>query len=314
MLSSSTGSGDVCNNEQQGEELAVLDSIYGTEITSNKYVYDTRILEMQINPQVKLRITLTERYPVTEGPMFEILGRNVSEAERSEVLEKLNSVYVGGEVVLFDCIELCKEFFSSRMKCNAENTDNSRDSERDPSPSTNFGIQVNAITPPNFLNGIPIEKLEKEIYHGEPITDRKSVFQAHVSSVHTKDDVASVINQLLMDKKIQRAHHPCMYAYRIRQKLCDSKGSVLLADNDDDGENGAGTKLAGLLDLLDVIDVVVVVTRWYGGILLGPDRFKHIANAARIALTECGFVSADGERCDSLKRNKKSRHMSNNQR
>ncbi|RHY11448.1 hypothetical protein DYB25_001578 [Aphanomyces astaci] len=34
----------------------------------------------------------------------------------------------------------------------------------------------------------------------------------------------------------------------------------------------------------------VVVSRWYGGILLGPDRFKHIANCARQVLETHGFI------------------------
>ena len=40
-----------------------------------------------------------------------------------------------------------------------------------------------------------------------------------------------------------------------------------------------------MLDILDVVDRVVVVSRWYGGVHLGPDRFKHINNAARMVLS-----------------------------
>ncbi|VDN28658.1 unnamed protein product [Gongylonema pulchrum] len=36
-------------------------------------------------------------------------------------------------------------------------------------------------------------------------------------------------------------------------------------------------------------NVLVVVTRWYGGIHLGPDRFRHICNIARQALVDNGF-------------------------
>jgi putative IMPACT (imprinted ancient) family translation regulator len=36
--------------------------------------------------------------------------------------------------------------------------------------------------------------------------------------------------------------------------------------------------------------VLVVVTRWFGGIHLGPDRFKHINQAARDALEAGGFL------------------------
>ena len=37
--------------------------------------------------------------------------------------------------------------------------------------------------------------------------------------------------------------------------------------------------------------MIVVVSRWYGGIQLGPDRFKHINNVARLLLLNSGLVS-----------------------
>ena len=33
-----------------------------------------------------------------------------------------------------------------------------------------------------------------------------------------------------------------------------------------------------------------MVSRWYGGIQLGPDRFKHINNATRQILDACGYI------------------------
>lgn len=47
------------------------------------------------------------------------------------------------------------------------------------------------------------------------------------------------------------------------------------------------------LNIMNVKNVMVVVSRWWGGILLGPDRFKHINNATRNVLEKCGFVDAD---------------------
>lgn len=46
------------------------------------------------------------------------------------------------------------------------------------------------------------------------------------------------------------------------------------------------------MQILDVRNVMVVVSRWYGGILLGPDRFKHINNCARNILVEEGFAAS----------------------
>jgi putative IMPACT (imprinted ancient) family translation regulator len=53
------------------------------------------------------------------------------------------------------------------------------------------------------------------------------------------------------------------------------------AFRDDDGETGAGDKLLYLLERMEVTNTLVVVTRWYGGIQLGPDRFKHITGVAK---------------------------------
>ena len=63
-------------------------------------------------------------------------------------------------------------------------------------------------------------------------------------------------------------------------------------DYDDDGESAAGSRLLHLLTVADARDVCVVVSRWYGGILLGPARFTHINNAARQLLDACGFIPA----------------------
>ena len=42
----------------------------------------------------------------------------------------------------------------------------------------------------------------------------------------------------------------------------------------------------------EVENVLVIVTRYFGGILLGPDRFKHINQAARNALELGGFLDS----------------------
>jgi len=56
------------------------------------------------------------------------------------------------------------------------------------------------------------------------------------------------------------------------------------ADNDDDGEDAAGGRLAHLLELMCADNCIVVVSRWFGGVLLGPSRFKHINDAARLLI------------------------------
>ena len=63
----------------------------------------------------------------------------------------------------------------------------------------------------------------------------------------------------------------------------------MYSDNDDDGETAAGRRLALLLDTMDVNQAMVIVSRWYGGIHLGPARFRHINNVARELIDTSGL-------------------------
>ncbi|CAE8650836.1 unnamed protein product, partial [Polarella glacialis] len=125
-----------------------------------------------------------------------------------------------------------------------------------------------------------------EIRRGEPVTDRKSKFQAFAAKVAHKGQVDWVLRSLLEDRKIAAATHN-IFAYRYQ----DAVRNVQVADNDDDGEDGAGSKLAELLSLAGCEDVLVMVSRWYGGIQLGPDRFKHIRHVAAAVLDEAGWTT-----------------------
>lgn len=126
-----------------------------------------------------------------------------------------------------------------------------------------------------------------EIIHGEPFTDRKSTFQAHLAHVVSQEQVKQVLEELKENRKINNAAHNVM-AYRI---FCEDRNSFL-QDCDDDGEAMAGSRLLHLLQILGARNIVVIVTRWYGGILLGPDRFKHYNNCARDVMKAAGLVDS----------------------
>ncbi|KAF9929635.1 hypothetical protein BGZ67_006235 [Mortierella alpina] len=123
------------------------------------------------------------------------------------------------------------------------------------------------------------------IRSGQPIVDRKSVFIAHLADITQPGQVPWMIQQLKQEnKKVIKATHNIM-AFRV-----ENENGTIAQDNDDDGETAAGSRLLHLMSILDVKNVVVVVSRWYGGIPLSADRFKHINNAARQLLDECGFI------------------------
>ncbi len=68
-------------------------------------------------------------------------------------------------------------------------------------------------------SGDPLDLLPSslEIFSSQPITVSRSVFVGHACRVTDPLQVPLVIHQLLSDKKIARAAHPVIHAYRIRK-------------------------------------------------------------------------------------------------
>ena len=114
---------------------------------------------------------------------------------------------------------------------------------------------------------------------GETVIDRASVFQAHAIKVTSLADISKYKKYLLSQKKIKKATHN-ISAYR----FLDKKSQEIFEDYDDDGEDDAGIRLLGIIKKMKVNNVLVVVSRWFGGILLHHDRFKHINDVAKILL------------------------------
>jgi len=125
-----------------------------------------------------------------------------------------------------------------------------------------------------------------QMFTAEPITDRKSVFVGRACRISQPAEVPLILSHLMTDRRISRAAHPVINAWRCQV------GNLLHQDNDDDGESAAGGRLGHLLQILEVNNVLVIVTRYFGGMHLGPDRFKHINQAARNALELGGFLDA----------------------
>lgn len=106
---------------------------------------------------------------------------------------------------------------------------------------------------------------------GKAVTDRKSVFLGE--AVRAKDTQEA----LQIVKAIQLKHSDATHCSWALIAGGD-------ADCDDDGEKGAGRAMLRTLRQKKAANVVVVVSRWFGGVKLGPVRFRHICAATRDAL------------------------------
>mmetsp|Transcript_19348 Transcript_19348/g.50464 ORF Transcript_19348/g.50464 Transcript_19348/m.50464 type:complete len:215 (-) Transcript_19348:243-887(-) len=138
-----------------------------------------------------------------------------------------------------------------------------------------------------------------DIVTGPPFMEKKSTFQGHVATVHSAAEVEQVMETLLRNNKIRNATHNIM-AYRIH---CPDRGTFL-QDHDEDGENAAGGRLLNLLQIVDARDVIVIVSRWYGGVKLGPSRFTIINNVARELLVAEGYVPGAKDASEGTKSGK----------
>lgn len=137
------------------------------------------------------------------------------------------------------------------------------------------------------------------------VTEKKSVFLGRVARVTSLAQAQAFLDHLTAtDRKVAAATHN-ISAWRIRQKKNDADSEeAVVQDYDDDGETAAGGRLLHVMQLMDVWNVVVVVTRWYGGIHLGPARFRLINDVGRDALVKGGFTK-EREETTSVEKGKK---------
>ena len=103
----------------------------------------------------------------------------------------------------------------------------------------------------------------KEVFKGGvgEIVEKKSRFIASVFPVSTEEEAIDIINQL--KKKYWDARHNC-YAY-----VCGHNDDVVRFSDDGEPAQTAGKPMLDILMSENVKNILVVVTRYFGGVLLG---------------------------------------------
>lgn len=106
------------------------------------------------------------------------------------------------------------------------------------------------------------------------VSDRGSRYAVSGGPVAGKAGVEAFLADLKRVKKYAKATH--------------NTWAVVLSDGgpqkNDDGEAGAAAVILKMLERAGLVDHVVVVTRWYGGVHLGGDRFAHVVTCVRAYL------------------------------
>jgi len=113
--------------------------------------------------------------------------------------------------------------------------------------------------------------------HEMVVEDRGSRYSVSMGLVQGREDIKLFLRRLKKNKKIAKATHNS-WAARI------AKDGAIFETKSDDGETGAGMVILRVMQKEEVSDCVICVTRWFGGVKLMGDRFKHVQDATKIAI------------------------------
>lgn len=270
------------NVTSQAEEIEALCSIYEAQWkTEDEATRNYSIEIIEGNYHVTLYITLPPEYPSDSPPVYLISAPDLNQNVKIEICNELENLYLEniGESIIYQWIEKIKDILQSKVSLADVEEEETVCKKKQ---KYRYHKHKQKVVQETLV--VPLAVQVPEIIHGEIITDRKSTFQGHVATITSVDEVRLVMSALLENKKIENATHN-IYAYRI------CVGQCMIQDCEDDGETQAGGRLLHLLQIVDAKNVMVVVSRWYGGIHLGSDRFRHINNAARRVLELAGHIS-----------------------
>ncbi len=107
------------------------------------------------------------------------------------------------------------------------------------------------------------------------VRDKGSKYAVSGAPVADRDAAKAFLRALKRHKKYGRATHNS-WAVLLRGE----RGELVRVKNDD-GEGGAGNVILSNLEREGLEQHIIVVTRWYGGVKLGGDRFRHVQSCVR---------------------------------
>ena len=116
------------------------------------------------------------------------------------------------------------------------------------------------------------------------IVEKKSKFIANIFYVESREEAESIIKEI--NKKYHDARHNC-YAYRI----VSEEGIIEKASDDGEPSGTAGGPMLNILSKSNLGNVLVIVTRYFGGILLGTGGLvKSYSSACALGLEKAGII------------------------
>ncbi|RDA90342.1 hypothetical protein CP533_6018 [Ophiocordyceps camponoti-saundersi (nom. inval.)] len=259
--------------DELADEVSAINSIYGAgtlTATEREGEYSIKLATSTLRLRFPPSYPFGPEAPSVLGCVSVVGSRGDGEVEAKRFAETLRRVFSEGVVCLFDALEEGGglddvEVLQSASALRQGRDEDGKDEDED----------------------LLEETKQEDWIISDTISERKSSFVAHAHAIRSPAEARSRIASLLCSNRRLRDATHNIVAWRVR-----GSGLVTYSDCDDDGEAAAGGRLLRLLQLCDAWDVVVVVSRWFGGVRLGPRRFAIINAVAREALVRGGWVAS----------------------
>jgi len=295
------------SNDALNDEYEALSSIYDSSVLAlTEPTAGGNVSAVLALPDVAYSFSLTFPFSYPEDPpsiagthhVADSAKKGEGEAAANILRNVLGALFAPGQVCLFDLVEEATPLLIAHHEAQGQDG-TSQDSEerstiRSATPPRSLTTAESPLTAASATTASNIPPPSWIL--SEPSVVNKSTFVARCLSVKSLNEATSSISHLLStNKKVASATHN-ITAWRIKTQQSDTAPEIVVQDSDDDGETAAGSRLLHLMQLMDIWNVVVVVTRWYGGVKLGPDRFRCINAVAREALINGGFVKDEKDK------------------
>lgn len=286
----------VVSNEALVEECEAVNAIYGggtVELSQSLAGSASAVLKPPDLP-FSFRLSFPTDYPDAPPSVHGTTstgssGRGEGNQAVAILVDALSSVFTPGQVCLFDLVEEAAPRLRDHTHDEVEDT-----SETAENRSANDNAYADPLTDDSVSGGPPPSWITTDA-----LVVNKSTFVARALHVSSMADVTNAVSHLLStNKKVASATHN-IKAWRL---TTPNTNAGIQQDYDEDGETAAGGRLLHLMQLMGVENALVVVTRWYGGVKLGPDRFRIINNVARDALVKGGFLNEENSQSKKPKK------------
>ena len=132
-------------------------------------------------------------------------------------------------------------------------------------------------------------------HSSDSFTEKKSEFIGHICHVDSEDEAIAFINSIKADNR--KARHN-VYAYKLRE------GNISRYSDDGEPQGTGGVPVLDVINKEGLVDVCVVVTRYFGGVLLGASglvrAYSHACKLAvdstvRQEFCECSLIKATAD-------------------